>query len=64
MQGEQDRASLLADFHAQKDVWQSERDQELDRLRDVLAGDLANADAKTRETHARDAQVTMATTYR
>ena len=57
MKHEQDCAALLQDFHAEKELWQSERDAEVKSLRDAFHGDLAESDMRAKDRAERDLKV-------
>ena len=54
---EQERSQMLRDFHAEKDMLNSERDQDMDRVKEGLKADLAELEKRTQEERGKDAKV-------
>ena len=56
---DQEKAGMLRDFHVEKEVWYSEKEQEVESLKETIRADMTTLEHRSREKQEKDVRVNI-----
>ena len=59
LQHDQEKAAMLREFQMEKEVWQSEKEHEIESLKDTMKAEIAAVEKRAKERQEQNAMVVL-----